>query len=101
LVAHGWERIGDLGRFLLLAGLTGAIGAAGLLLEAWDNRRSGLAFIVLFSQLLWANGGMVLVLTGAQDRPGRWAIIAGVVAAASYALAARRRSALLAVFASI
>jgi hypothetical protein len=101
LVAKGWDAIGDWGRFALLVGLTGGIGAGGRFLETRGNARSGLALVILSSQLLWAVGADLLAINGVAQSWGPWAFTASAVAAVGYGLAIKRRSPVLGVLASI
>ncbi|HZU98047.1 MAG TPA: DUF2157 domain-containing protein, partial [Planctomycetota bacterium] len=101
LVAQGWDAIGAWGRFALLCGLTGTIAAAGRALESRGHARSGLSLLILASQLLWAVGADLLVIRESVSRSGAWAFVAVLVSGVSYLLALRRRSAVVAVLASL
>ncbi|MBI3725771.1 DUF2157 domain-containing protein, partial [bacterium] len=101
LVVKGWDFMGETGRFGLLALLTGAIGAGGPYLEKRGHERTGFSLVVLFSQLLWADGAYLLVLTNAQDSAGPWALVSALVAGTSFGLGVSRRSVLLSVLAAL
>jgi hypothetical protein len=101
LVAVGWDPLGEWGRFGVLCGLAAAIGGAGRFLETRGHARSGLALVVLASQLLWAIGADLLAITGAEHEPASWALVAGAVAASGYLLAWTRKSPAVAVLSSL
>lgn len=101
VVAVGWDAIGEWGRFALLATLTAGIGAGGHFLETRGNARSGLALVILSTQLLWAVGADLLAINEATGAMGPWAFTAGAISAVGYGLALKRRSPVLGVLASI
>ena len=84
--------LGGPGLFLLLALLTGSAFGGGLLAEAHDQPRGGLALLGIGTQLLWADAAFLLNLGGLLDEPWPWALASTLVGTASVALAARRGS---------
>ncbi|MBI3722659.1 hypothetical protein HY251_01695 [bacterium] len=100
LVAVGWDVLGVSGRFALLLLLAGGIGTAGAVLESRGYARSGFALVTLTTQLLWAVGGYVLDMNQSHEA-GPWAMNAGLITLATYGLAVRRDSILLALLGTI
>ena len=99
LVAVTWSSIGELGRFALLAVLTGGVWAGAELARNSKYPRSALALEMLACQLLWADAGYLLFLLH-ENGAGAWSIAASCVSLVALALALRRRSLLLGVTAA-
>ncbi len=96
-VTVGWDWLGDGGRLFLLFLLTAGIAGGGLLARHRGYARSGLGFLVLASQLLWANVAYVLVLQNLDDDPGAWAWASLFVTTVGFVCAWRWKSALMGV----
>ncbi len=95
LVALGWETLGRAGQFGLLFLLTGGLLGAGLLAEARGFVRTGFALLAIGTQLLWADGLFLIIVTDANESSRSGLLLALGVTGVTWGLAVARGSAIL------
>lgn len=85
-----WGLLTDFPRLLLVVGFTAAVGWSSELLARNVFDEAAKTLRVLFTQLFWAVGGMVLVVTGTLKSELGWALVAFLVALVSVVVAVKR-----------
>jgi len=79
VLGTSWDNLSILQHICIVIGLTALIGGIGLGLEAAEYRQGAAAFSVLFTQLFWVVGGLVLEIRGSLGSSLGWAFVGAIV----------------------
>ena len=96
-----WWLITDIPRLLLITAFTAVVGVSSEVLKKHLFDEAATTLRVLFTQLFWAIGGLVLAVFGALESETGWAVVALAVAGVSYVVGDKRGPKGLLLFVSV